>query len=318
MATIKNARDVLLQAAATRLETVAGPTNVTVDFAQVNGATKPSNNADVTTTILTNSGTSIVMNNANLFKSGSGAGGVFIGSGGLFGKNSGGTETFAIDAGTGAVRVTGDISGGSNINITGLAAFGGANSSGGFVSAVIANSSYAASTGVLAYGSGDAAVRGDGRTNSDGVLGGSDASGKAGVVGYSGHASGYGGEFYNTAGGTALHADAGSYSGSAFAIDCYGRFNLSNHSFTWNGYTYSAPAGSATTCLHNDGVWRDPVTTARVNAAFGASESDVLQIVVTDSGTATVGGSGLNLTCTIAGVRFRATGSNNIVLETFP
>ena len=48
MATIQNARDVLLQAAATRLETVAGPTNVTTDFANVTGSTRPSNNADVT------------------------------------------------------------------------------------------------------------------------------------------------------------------------------------------------------------------------------------------------------------------------------
>ena len=98
MATIQNARDTLLQAAGTRLGNVTLPSNVAVDFAYVTGTTKPSNNADVTTSILTNSGTSIVMNNANLFKSNSGAGGVFIGSGGLFGKNSGGVETFAIDA----------------------------------------------------------------------------------------------------------------------------------------------------------------------------------------------------------------------------
>ena len=55
MATIQNARDVLLQAAATRLETVAGPTNVTTDFANVTGSTRPSNNADVTQTAV-NSG----------------------------------------------------------------------------------------------------------------------------------------------------------------------------------------------------------------------------------------------------------------------
>lgn len=312
MATIRNARDVLLQAAVSRLDTVPGPTNVTVDFAQVNGATKPSNNADVTTNILTNSGTSIVMNNANLFKSGSGAGGVFIGSGGLFGKDAGGTETFAIDAGTGAVRFRGDISGGSNIAITGLASFGGAYSSGGYVSAVVANSSYAATTGVLAYGNGDAAVRGDGRTNSDGVIGSTDGSGKAGIYARGGHPSGYGGIIINDGGGTGLLVDTGSYSGSAYAIDCYGRFNLSNHSFSWNGYSFAAPTGSSTTCFHNDGVWRDPVTTARVNAAFGATESEVCQIVVTDSGTATVAGSGINLNCTVAGVQ--TVGSGNTVV----
>lgn len=47
MSAIVNARDVLLQAASTRLLTVASPTNQTVDFSLVNGATKPENNATV-------------------------------------------------------------------------------------------------------------------------------------------------------------------------------------------------------------------------------------------------------------------------------
>lgn len=47
MSTVVNARDVLLQAATTRLLTVALPGNTTVDFGNVNGATKPADNATV-------------------------------------------------------------------------------------------------------------------------------------------------------------------------------------------------------------------------------------------------------------------------------
>ena len=297
MAAIQNARDVLLQAAGTRLGTVAGPTNVTVDFAQVNGATRPSDNADVTTSILTASGTSIVMNNANLFKSGSGLGGVFIGSGGLFGKNSGGTETFAIDAGTGDVRFAG------NINTAGQAVFGGNNTTGGYTSAMHVNLSFGSVNGIVAAASGLAAraIRGVATSSADGVRGESDTG--AGVSGVA-----------TASGGAGVYAGG---SGGAYSLNIVGPALMDNSTITWNGYTYSAPAGSSTTCMHNDGVWRDPVTTARVNAAFGCSESDVLQIIATDSGTATVSGTGINLTSTIAGVRFRATGGNSIVLETF-
>lgn len=248
MATIQNARDTLLQAAGTRLGNVTLPSNVAVDFAYVTGATKPSNNADVTTSILTNSGTSIVMNNANLFKSNSGAGGVFIGSGGLFGKNSGGVETFAIDASTGAARFKGDI------DTAGLARFGGANSQGGYVSAVIANASSASATGILAYGSGDAAIRADGQSNSHAVVANVSGSGKAGVNALSTHASGYAATFTNSGGGTGIAVDTGTYSGSAFAIDCYGKFKLSNHAFEWNGYSIAAPAGGSDV-LREDGTW---------------------------------------------------------------
>ena len=314
MATIRNARDVLLQAAVSRLDTVPGPTNVTVDFAQVNGATKPSNNADVTTSILTNSGTSIVMNNANLFKSGSGAGGVFIGSGGLFGKDGGGAETFAIDAGTGAVRFRGDISGGSNLNITGSARFRGTYTGSLGQAAVYANESGGALGGVI----------GVTQTNNVGVAGWSTGTGGSAGIGVSGTAdgaSGVGVSAYANS-GTGVLAESGGASGigvlaknvaGGYALYAQGP-SLLTSTLTWNGYTYSAPAGSSTTCLHNDGVWRDPVTTARVNAAFGATESEVCQIVVTDSGTATVAGSGINLNCTVAGVQTVGSG-NTVVIQ---
>jgi len=190
MAAIQNARDTLLQAAGTRLGNVTLPSNVAVDFAYVTGTTKPSNNADVTTSILTNSGTSIVMNNANLFKSNSGAGGVFIGSGGLFGKDSGGNETFAIDASTGATRYKGDISGGSNINITGSARFRGTYTGSYGAAAIYANEAYGALNGIIGVtnGGGGAGVtgysNGTGISSGYGVLG-TDNGSAAGVAGYS-------------------------------------------------------------------------------------------------------------------------------------
>jgi hypothetical protein len=83
----------------------------TATWASVTGTGKPSNNADVTATILGASGTSIVMTNANLFKSSSGTAGVFIGSGGLIGKNSSGATTFSIDGSTGNATFYGALSG---------------------------------------------------------------------------------------------------------------------------------------------------------------------------------------------------------------
>jgi hypothetical protein len=91
-----------------------------VTWSTVTGTGKPADNADVTTTILGASGTSIVMTNANLFKSGSGAGGVFIGSGGLYGKDSGGVTTFSIDGATGAAYFKGtlDLNGTNGLLLT--------------------------------------------------------------------------------------------------------------------------------------------------------------------------------------------------------
>ena len=83
---------------------------LTALWANITGTGKPASNADVTATILAASGTSVVMTAAQLFKSGSGTAGVFIGAGGLFGKNSGGATTFSIDGATGAATFAGALS----------------------------------------------------------------------------------------------------------------------------------------------------------------------------------------------------------------
>jgi predicted secreted protein len=312
MATIQNARDVLLQAAATRLETVAGPTNVTTDFANVTGSTRPSNNADVTQAAV-NSGVTATGGGITLSSGGAIKGGqtAYDSGNGFFLGYTGSAYKFSVGNSSGnkftwngsTLGIVGDITGTSNIEITGNARFRGAYTGAVTNAAVYSNESNTAATGVFGTSSATLAshaatgigVWGVGTgTEAFGVVG--NATGGIGVSGATASSSNAGVRGNNTGGGP--------------SIECV-------TTFKWNGYTYSVPAGSSTTCMHNDGVWRDPVTTARVNAAFGASESDVLQLIVTDSGTATVGGSGINLTSTIAGVRFRATGSNNIVLETF-
>lgn len=223
----------------------------------------------------------------------------------------------AITANLGSVTA-GTITGTADINITGSAQFKGAYTGGLGQAAVYANESGGALNGVI----------GITQTNAIGVAGWSTGTGVSSGIGVSGTAdgaTGVGVSAYANAGTGAFAESAGASGIGMHAKNAAGGYALYSQGkalFTstveWNGYTYAAPTGSTSTFMRNDGTWADPVTTSAVNAAFGASESDVLQIVVTDSGTATVGGSGINLTCTIAGVRFRATGSNNIVLETFP
>lgn len=312
MATIQNARDVLLQAAATRLETVAGPTNVTTDFANVTGSTRPSNNADVTQTAV-NSGVTASSGGITLSSGGAIKGGqtAYDSGNGFFLGYTGGAYKFSVGNSSGnkftwdgsTLGIVGDISGTSNIDITGNARFKGAYTGAVTNAAVYANESNTAATGV--FGTSSATLASHAATGI-GVWGVGTGAEAFGVVG--GSTGGIG-----VSGATASGSSAGvrgNNTGGGPSVECV-------TTFKWNGYTYSAPAGSSSLFMRNDGVWADPVTTSAVNAAFGASESDVLQLIVTDSGTATVGGSGINLTSTIAGVRFRATGTNNIVLETF-
>lgn len=182
---------------------------------QVTGTGKPADNADVTTSVMGSSGTSILISSATLFKTTTGLGGVFIGSGGLVGKDSGGNTTFSINGTTGAATFAGslsaatgtfagslsaatgtfagalsaatgtfggDITGTANINIAGTANFAGATSSGGKTYAVVAG----AGTGV------HGGLKGVGGSSAAGLYGTSASGGVPGVVAE------------NTAGGPAL------------------------------------------------------------------------------------------------------------------
>ena len=120
MASVINDRDVLLQAASPRLLDVRMPTTFNI-AGDVNGTLNDipvttvlsdllyATSGDATIDILENSGTVVVMTASNLFKTGTGLNGVFIGAGGLFGKDGSGVTTFSIDAATGDVFNSGDL-----------------------------------------------------------------------------------------------------------------------------------------------------------------------------------------------------------------
>jgi hypothetical protein len=255
MATIKSARDVLLQAAATRLQAVGLPSNISVDFAAVTGVTKPADNADVTQSAIngtvTVTGGGITLSGGGSIKGGQTA---YNTGDGFFLGYASGTYRFSIGNGSYALTwdgstlgIVGDISGTSNINITGAARFGGATTFSGLSAAVLANHTAGALTGVLAYGGGDAAVRGQGETTSHGVIGSSDAASKAGVFGSSNSASGFGVIGENNNGGPAVFCDG---------------------PLQWGSYVWSIPGGSSQLALLANGTWGNP------HAAYSATAGE--------------------------------------------
>lgn len=329
MATIVNARDTELQATSPRLVAVAGPTNVTTDFAQINGSTKPSNNADVTSTAV-NSGVTATAGGITLSGGGAikgGQSGYDSGTGFFLGYSS---SAYKLSIGNSSgnkltwngstLGIVGSITGSSDLNITGNARFAGAYSGSAGIGAIYANETLAADIGAVVFagssggilgkvtgtGGNRYGVRGLSTSSTASTMAVSGETTTAGVAGLftAGNAAATGVYAENTAGGTALSVA--------------GHMAVDNSTWTWNGYTIAAPAGSSTTVLHNDGVWRDPVTTARVNAAFGVAATGVCQIMVGDTGTATMSGGGANIACGtgLAGTYQFACASNNIVLQT--
>ena len=113
------------------LNNAGGGSITNLSYSNVSGG--PPSSADNTQTILENAATEIEMNSGDLFVApGSGFAELVIGSAGLFGRDTGGSTTFSISASTGAATFRGDITGGSDIDITGQGRFNGATSGGGF------------------------------------------------------------------------------------------------------------------------------------------------------------------------------------------
>jgi hypothetical protein len=283
MATIQNARDVLLQAAATRLETVAGPTNVTTDFANVTGSTRPSNNADVTQTAV-NSGVTATSGGITLSSGGAIKGGqtAYDSGNGFFLGYTGSAYKFSVGNSSGnkltwngsTLGIVGDISGTSNIDITGSAKIKGNFTSGAYNVALAVNESYTAQTGLISY---------------------TTTSGQAAVQG-AGMASGAGGVFGSSSGGLAISGVAQNSGGIGVqAVGVFGAVALSvNGAMTINNSTL--------------------VSNLNADMVDGLHASSLCQIVVGNTGTATVAGTGLNLTTTVSGVTVTCS-SNNIVIE---
>jgi hypothetical protein len=225
MATIQNDMDVLLQAAAVRLIPAAVPSNVTVPFDQVNGSTKPSNNADVTLTAIngtlvatgggiTLSGGGAIKGGQSSFNSGNG---FFLGwhvsEYKLSLKNAAGDQLTFSSAG---LNIVGDITGSSNLTIGGSASFDGSTATGDGAAAVSINEGLGAAVGLRVWNG--AIVKGvlsgiSSLANRGAVEGSTSGTNARGVYGQASAASANAVEAWNSAGGTSLKSTG------KFAID---------------------------------------------------------------------------------------------------
>ena len=121
MATIVNAKDVILQAAGTRLERVRMPTSfdvagdlsgtlLEIPVQTVLDDVDYATSGDATIDILEASGTTVVVTSSTLFATTAGTyPGVFIGAGGIFSKNASNVTTFSLTGATGAAYFAGDV-----------------------------------------------------------------------------------------------------------------------------------------------------------------------------------------------------------------
>ncbi|WP_299073011.1 tail fiber domain-containing protein [uncultured Paraglaciecola sp.] len=260
----------------------------------------PPTDADITEQVLESAATAISINSGNLFQIfGSGSAGVFIGSGGLFGRNTGGGTTFSIDANSGAANYAGDIQGGSNVNILGQAIFNGSSSGGGNTAAVNCNASRNTGIGLVAYCPGSGiAVRGVG--DSGVGVWGSSSSSFSGVTAQ------------NTGGGSALSVQGTmSITSSAqipnlFATSAQNAANATNASNV-PGSGVSGTVNSAT----NASNATNATNASNANSLGGVDDSGWCRGVACDVGTATASAFGFGFISTVAGVETAATGGNN-------
>jgi hypothetical protein len=169
------------------------------------------------------------------------------------------TNLSDITASAGTVT-SGTLSGAVNLSVNGTFSVTGATTQAGNTWAIVANG------GQAAYG---------------GLFANSQATGGKAIAGFSNSGTGVYGEA--AAGGIGVNAVA---TGGGTALSVAGPLALDNSTFTWHGFAYASPAGSSTTTLHNDGVWRDPVTSARVLSAIGYTPQDAGGTFKTYTGSA--------------------------------
>lgn len=268
---------------------------LTALWASVTGTGKPANNADVTTTILAASGTSIVMTNAQLFKSAAGVAGVFIGSGGIFGKNASGVTTFSIDGATGAASFAGNLSTdgqvyayGSSTTLAGTAAMSGYSTTASSYG-VVGKSTLFNGVGGFAAAAAMAGVFGQNITAGGIGISGT-ASGATSYAGYFNNATGFG--VYSTGwiestktirstGALTPTSGAGVemlYSASTGILQAYNRSTSAYMPMYVSGSTVvlNGPAGGRTATLNASGFasshgfgcnGKTPQTAVTVNAA---------------------------------------------------
>jgi len=122
--------------------------------------------------------------------------GVAITEYGIIGASAG-VETFAINAATGSATFKGDISGGANIDISGIAKFSGSTGTVGDYYTALFNQSLSQKGGLKAYAG----------TTGVGVYGDAGTTGDRGVAGVARSAGGVGVQAANTSTGTALSVE---------------------------------------------------------------------------------------------------------------
>jgi hypothetical protein len=233
----------------------------------------------------------------------------------------------------------GNISGGSNIEITGSAKFNGAVTTTAGTSAITANVTFAQRYGLIAYADNSpysplnitAAVYGIGYNNAVGVRGEGSGSFGVGILGfgdfhgvegnssttngigvrgygYSTNSTGVGGVSYGT--GPAIY---GNCLGGGPAVWCDGIFK-------WSTYSIAVPTGTTTDVLRGNGTWGTLSFATNSDNLGGVVASSWARIFPTNSGVANAGGSGVNLlgsTSTgIAGAYVGTSGTSNIVTFT--
>ncbi len=188
----------------------------------------------------------------------------------------------AITANLGSVTA-GNITGSSNITISGNARFNGVDLFNTFTYAGQFNTSSNADAGIYCVGS--PAVNGFSDSNGIGVQGISGGTGTgvygfnvlgtgAGVTGLASGVNGSGVEATNNAGG--------------FALRVFGKMSMSSQTL---------------------------VTNLNAQLHGGKPVDQLCSIIVTNNGTATVGGNGFVLTSTVAGTRVSAPSGNSVVIE---
>jgi len=275
MATIVNARDVLLQATSPRINSYPIG-NGTIDFGNVTGPTRPSNNADVTSTAVnsgvtvTNTSGGIVINGGGSIKGGQTAydsgTGFFLGYSGAAYKFSIGNGTKKLTWDGSTLGIVGDITGSSSLDITGTAKFGGATlDSGQYWTAIFNQGGTNAVGGVLTYGNnGLPAVRAI-------MLSTSTTSPVVDAISYSPNGFGVLGTNASTGIGVEGYSIAGigveAYSSTGYALRING-----NGVMRWGGYTCAAPTGDTTKFLRNDGTWVAPLSFTPVQQGGGTGQ----------------------------------------------
>lgn len=193
--------------------------------------------------------------------------------------------TFSLNTSTGALTLKGDITGGSNINITGIGQFGGQQTLNSFNAAIHANPSGAALHGVYCRDGGatGAAIIANGVTT-DAVGVKAQAVGSSGKAVYALGATGAVAIYAETAStGFAIHANA--FGGNALKVE--GKMTIDNSTL---------------------------VTNLNADKLDGFHATSLCNVVTTNTGTCTVAGGGFqNLVTGSLASTVRTRGTSNIV-----